>query len=1508
MGNTQAGEKHTKTGKSPGKGKHFIRNLNRKSSNKENKKHGRKKSVDKREVDKDFDKTSESDNNETIEAFDNDMVECVFKTSARDERGVERLSVQSEVTVTRCESQRAERSPTRDQLPAAVVSPADPSSSDSVFTDPLTPLAVELNQCYYSAESDSAHDELPHTLTPSYFDAPAHIGPASTETRPSVTEMLHDDTASPLSTNEMMEKEIKSDVSDISDSNDNSKVMGAILSKSTEQPLEKENECNHDFLENRLKASPGQTSFTISRHRKVELPPVAADSSLNILDNDCRHSSVSDVPMSDSNVLRKVASLTLDKHTETKVIRPKFVPEKLDFQIYEKFEGQMLLNWFLSSVSEDSHLKNLISSQDLKILVIQYCTHLLAAGVLRQISDKDAPTENIFKPNLMYYWSHMELPASQPVTPGKLDMSSWPPENQQKGLNQLTDICLVENQYNKQNNEDISDIVEAKLVISELKKKLQQLEYELENYKLNTEFGVINKKLQNSFISIPENLSCREKTEYINREVQTNATNENNRHINKPVINTSKDNNLLRASVNMDSNIGLSRIGNKSDLINNEDKGEKLDSRSEKIENYCKLNKCREPTDLHRNEEIGYIESDNIINGENAKDITTKDLNYLMESLEGPKVASESLSEVSFLSSVSEFINNKTNISSNLVEQDNEINNLSIVKIDNKCNDTSYQIPKDTYTEHTMLPERDKESQSDIISSEACIVISNNVCPSDIDLCQPVPPPPPPLPGMSPSPPPMPGTMNISDDTLETHSIVKTSLNGMESTMLESKTLSHVENKSLLHESSKLEYLREKKSTVETTETAVQSLPNMVAQDTSKNNVEATTTPPSSLVKTQPISDKVPLATSPPKSQLDLPSKPVCGTVPSPLPLTSIGLPPCLPSMAPIPPPLPDMAPPPPPLPGMAPPPPPLTGMAPPPPPLPGMAPPPPPLPGMAPPPPPMPGMAPPPPPLPGMGPPPPPLPGMGPPPPPLPGMGPPPPPLPGMGPPPPPLPGMGPPPPPLSGPNTPGIPPTPSNTTAGPLPFPAPPAGGWNMQRATLRKTPIKPAAPMKPLYWTRILAAPVLPTSQGELSESAGMKPLWLEIEEAKLDNIDEFTDLFSRQVVKAPVKKKVEVKTKKIQPIKILDSKRSQNVGILAQSLHVEFSEIENAIYNFDTSVVSLEALQQIYELRASEEELFLIKEHMKNKPDIPLDKPEAFLYELSGIHNFAERISCFTFQAEFDDAVNTIMHKLDNLKHTCEFLMTSESLKQLFAIILAVGNYMNGGNCQRGQADGFGLEILSKLKDVKSKQSNVTLLHFIVRTYMRSCGGALASTCALPVPEPGDVRRAAALDFPDVADNLAALRKNLDECRDKMEKVIEAYALQKDDDENGFGENAKRLEVFKEKMTTFLNTAEEKLKTENENMCECRNKFIATVKFYQYSPRCGKLDDCEPKEFFSLWTTFCSDFKDIYKKEEQIAIKEKLKETKKLQCERRANTQPKKEGGLKSRLQKLSSARK
>lgn len=93
---------------------------------------------------------------------------------------------------------------------------------------------------------------------------------------------------------------------------------------------------------------------------------------------------------------------------------------------------------------------------------------------------------------------------------------------------------------------------------------------------------------------------------------------------------------------------------------------------------------------------------------------------------------------------------------------------------------------------------------------------------------------------------------------------------------------------------------------------------------------------------------------------------------------------------------------------------------------------------------------------------------------------------------------------------------------------------------------------------------------------------QPLWEKLEEAKIEDYSEFNELFSRQIItRKPTKKKAQEPSKQ-HAAKILDSKRSQNVGILSSSLHVDFSEIENAIYHFDTSVVNIEALQQIYEM--------------------------------------------------------------------------------------------------------------------------------------------------------------------------------------------------------------------------------------------------------------------------------------------------------------------------------------
>nr|XP_019549917.2 LOW QUALITY PROTEIN: protein cappuccino [Aedes albopictus] len=494
-------------------------------------------------------------------------------------------------------------------------------------------------------------------------------------------------------------------------------------------------------------------------------------------------------------------------------------------------------------------------------------------------------------------------------------------------------------------------------------------------------------------------------------------------------------------------------------------------------------------------------------------------------------------------------------------------------------------------------------------------------------------------------------------------------------------------------------------------------------------------------------------------------------------------------------------------------------------------------------------------------------------------------------------------------GPPLPPPPPPPPVLGPGPLgpapPAPPPPMGmivpvNTAAAAATLgpalRKTAVNPPKPMKPLYWTRIVAPKTSPVTETdapcELPEE--VKPaLWQELEETNLDNMDEFTELFSRQVVVPKIKEKVEKPEK---TVKVLDSKRSQNVGIFAKSLHVHFDEIEFAIYHCDTSVVSLEALQKILEIKATEEELAQIKECAEG--NIPLDPPEQFLLRISEISSFSERISCIVFQAEFDELYISVTRKLETVKHTCEFLIESEQLKHLFSIILTLGNYMNGGNRTRGQADGFGLEILGKLKDVKSKDNNVTLLHFIIKTYIAQCRkqGVLLHEVQLPVPDPGDLDRAVLVDFDDCRAQLNSLKTRTDECRCTTERVIQESA-------------ESNIQPFKEKMEAFIEVASKRIEKQFRKLDECREIFLKTMVFYKFTPKSGVIEDCKPEQFFELWAPFTHDLKSIFKKEILHLSTELLKKTKRPPpttngISKQTSSSKMKTSSLKERLKRLS----
>lgn len=76
--------------------------------------------------------------------------------------------------------------------------------------------------------------------------------------------------------------------------------------------------------------------------------------------------------------------------------KPTTVPDKLSFTQLEKFEGHMLINWLCSSFDENHFLYGLLSGSDMRVLAIQFCSHMMAAGVIHTLEEQHAAT-HIFK-------------------------------------------------------------------------------------------------------------------------------------------------------------------------------------------------------------------------------------------------------------------------------------------------------------------------------------------------------------------------------------------------------------------------------------------------------------------------------------------------------------------------------------------------------------------------------------------------------------------------------------------------------------------------------------------------------------------------------------------------------------------------------------------------------------------------------------------------------------------------------------------------------------------------------------------------------------------------------------------------------------------------------------------------------------------------------------------------------------------------------------------------------
>ena len=181
-------------------------------------------------------------------------------------------------------------------------------------------------------------------------------------------------------------------------------------------------------------------------------------------------------------------------------------------------------------------------------------------------------------------------------------------------------------------------------------------------------------------------------------------------------------------------------------------------------------------------------------------------------------------------------------------------------------------------------------------------------------------------------------------------------------------------------------------------------------------------------------------------------------------------------------------------------------------------------------------------------------------------------------------------------------------------------------------------------------------------------------------------------------------------------------------------------------------------------------------------------------------------------------------------------------------------MNGGNAQRGQAEGFGIDILPKLKDVKTTSNTDNLMAFLVRFCIKEYDEDRGTPQAkLPVPEPGDLEKCRHVDFEVEKGVCAALAREVTDVRRRVEKISECSP-----------EDLKQ--PFLSIMSEFLLKADQAVKEVAAQVEDCASKFIECMKSYKFMPKKGPVEEVKPEEFFLSWHLFAEDYKSIWKKEQ------------------------------------------
>ncbi|KAF9969444.1 hypothetical protein BGZ73_008202, partial [Actinomortierella ambigua] len=177
----------------------------------------------------------------------------------------------------------------------------------------------------------------------------------------------------------------------------------------------------------------------------------------------------------------------------------------------------------------------------------------------------------------------------------------------------------------------------------------------------------------------------------------------------------------------------------------------------------------------------------------------------------------------------------------------------------------------------------------------------------------------------------------------------------------------------------------------------------------------------------------------------------------------------------------------------------------------------------------------------------------------------------------------------------------------------------------------------------------------------------------------------------------------------------SSASFPVGIMLSRIKLPYSDIRLAILEILDDKLNVENLKAIKQYVPTNDEIEIVREYDGDFDT--LASADRFYREIYDIPRLSERLTAMIYRRRLEIEVAELTPEMEVLRSIIQELRASTKLKRLLKTVLVLGNHMNGSS-YRGNAYGFQLEALIKMRDTKGAEGNKpggsSLLHYLARS--------------------------------------------------------------------------------------------------------------------------------------------------------------------------------------------------